>query len=339
MKDHIRRLPTVDYSEIVGEKREISQISLSIPLFHSSFQFIQDAKKVEYFQNVHCRGAIWTAISFLKNTDLGDKDISIFFHVEDKVFNRAKSVFDEFNVPDFYIRKMAFNKEDFPPTPNVKNVRYGKKFMCLFDEELEEVGNWVIVDSDCFPIATEDKMLLFDTLNSHSVTIHPASIEYRLIEFEREHWIHRLCDAAGLKFNEKITENKVLKQLGLAPIATDRRKTLIRPRCKTTLFAIPMVHPIVQFIIDNIGTCCEDEFLLAAFSLWSPFTNLSELIDAPVVLSPDEYEQCHSEQYFHHLIFNSEDSDPYFTRFFRDITRNIDEVSPHVKEFKNAFKT
>lgn len=337
MKDHIRRLPTVNFTEIVGNPtpEPSSTVALSIPLFASSFQFIKDGNSVERFRNIHCKGAIWTAIAFQKNTDLGENQIPVYFHIEDKVWPQAKPVFKEFNVPDDFICLMPFNKKAFPKS-KVKNVRYGKKLMCLFDETRPMPTNWVIVDSDCFPCTTGRLMQLHEILTSDVVSQHPASIDYQMVEFEKEHWVNRICDAAGIVYKAGITEGDILQQLGLGILPdTEKgnRERLLRPRCKTTLFSIPTQHIIVDYIKSNFFTCCEDEFLLACFSLWSPFLDLSQMIDAPVVLSPNAYAQTRTETYFHHLIFDSENSNPYFTRFYRDIARHLPSENPYLKAF------
>lgn len=333
MKDHIHRLPVVDFTETVGHTPSHSPTAVSIPLFGSSFQFIKDSNTLDRFRNIHCKGAIWTAIAFAKNTDLVENKIPVYFHIEASVWNKAQPVFKEFNVPDDFIRVVTFEKGAFPRS-RVQNVRYGKKLMCFFDDLDPMPTNWIIADSDCFPCTTGPLMKLHKVLTSKAVINHPASIEYRWIEFNKEHWIHRICDAAGVVYKEGITEGQILKKLKLGVLLETTSDVVIRPRCKTTLISIPTQHLIVDYIRNHFFRCCEDEFLLACFSLWSPFVDLSSMIDVPIPLSPQEYSATQADTYFHHLIFESENANAYFTRFYQDLTRHLTEETPYIEAFQ-----
>ena len=342
MKDHIKRLPVVDWGQHVGKLSASADIAISIPLFSSNFQFIRGGNSREHFQDIHVKGAIWTAIAFANNTDLLAKGVQLYFHIEKKCVALAKPIFKQFNVPSDTLRAVDFNKQlGVSPQKaraairNIKNVCYGKKFMCLLDP-LEDIHNWVIADSDCLPCTSDGRMEMFDVLRSKPVRQNPASIDYQFVHFDKQHWINRIADAAGIVFDDKLKEKQVFKKLGLEPPEDTMLPKIYRPITKTTLLSIPTQHEIVAYIKRNILSCCEDEFLLAAYSLTSPFVNMGTMLNIRVPLSPQEYGQTFG-QYFHHLIFASEDSRPYFTRFVRDLTRNLILDSYHIESFEQIF--
>ena len=145
IKAHIPRLPTILYS--VPEAKTDNQLAISIPLFHSNFQWIENGIKTERFQQVHCRGAIWTALSLLYNTDLGAKGVRVYFHIEDTVWDTAMPIFEKFGVDAEWLRKVTM--PNAKSAADVENVHYGKKFMCLLDTEIKP-DVFLIVDSDAF---------------------------------------------------------------------------------------------------------------------------------------------------------------------------------------------
>ena len=338
MKEHISRLPIVDYEQIVsGYNFDKSSIAISIPLFYSSFQWVKGGIATARFKNIHCKGAIWTAISFLKNTDLGDNGVPIYFHIEDKMYSKAMSVFKQFNVPDKYIRKMDFEKGKFAKPAGIKNVHYGKKFFCLLDKDLptKNIKNWIITDSDFFACSPTDIITLYDVLNSDHVRANPSSISYKLNRYDTKEWLERISDAAGIKYTPDIKENDILKRFGLKPLKPITRETVIRPKIETTLVSIPIDHAVTHFIKKHMWKCCEDQFLLLCYSLYCPFIDLADFIYAPIITSVHGYIGKHLDSYFNHLIYDSFNPDAYFTKFYRDLTARVDIRNLYMDDFKN----
>lgn len=328
-KDHIWRLPTeIDYAALLPNSRKPkteSQVAISIPLFSSSFQFIKEAKSREYFQQVHVKGAVWAALAMLNNTDLGENGVQTYFHVEETVLKSAKVIFDAMHVPEEYIR--VINTADIhAKVKNIKNLRYGKKFACLFDDL--PIDNWLVMDSDAFACTRDEKIKLYAIFDSPWTESNPISFNYYLNQFDYEHWIDRIYNAIGkVPKKSELWEQEVaaFKDVGLEinNNSDKGKEQVIRPTNKTVLFALNKNSELADFLRQNLNKCCEDEFLIAMWSLQNPILSLSSMLYLPMFYSGGEYINGDAQQYFHHVIFEAMDSNPFFTRFYKDMTRHI----------------
>ena len=340
MKHHITKLPIVDYQKVLSTELSAdikrSPVAISIPLFYSKFQHIPNGLAAERFKQVHCKGAIWTALSFLKNTDFGDNGVDVYFHIEDKMYSKAMSVFKQFNVPDKYIRKMDFPKNAFPKISGITNIRSGKRFLCLLDEEVNNIDNWIILDSDYFACSTGPKIKLYDIFTCDPVRINPASIDHRITNYDTSYWLEALGFSAGIKKDLGMKEHQILKKLGLPSIGSITSDKVIRPKVVATPFSIPVKHPIVEYIKKHIWKCFKDEYLLAAYSLKAPFVNLRSFIEPVTYLRPLDFRPYPEDNYFVHLLFESWVADSFFAKFYRDITTHVDIPNNYVTEFENA---
>jgi len=329
-KDHIWRLPTeIDYAALLPNSQKPkaeSQVAISIPLFSSNFQFIKEAKSREYFQQVHVKGAVWASLAMLNNTDLGEHGVQTYFHVEETVLKSAKVIFDAMRVPEEYIRVIK-TADIHAQLKNIKNLRYGKKFACLFDDL--PIDNWLVMDSDAFACTQAEKIALFNILTSPWAVSHPIAFDYRLSPFDYRHWIDRIYNAVGSKTpapgKSAVQEQAAFKSVGLNidNKSDENRETVIRPVNKTVLFYLNKTSELAAFLKDNLNKCCEDEFLIAMWSLQNPILSLSNMLYLPMFYSAGEYINGNAQQYFHHVIFEAMDSNPFFTRFYKDMTRHI----------------
>lgn len=327
-KDHIWRLPTgINYSEMLPKSGTSDKLAISIPLFSSSFQFIKEAKSREYFKQVHVKGAVWSALSMLHNTDLGKRGVKVYFHVEESVLKTAKIIFDAMGVTEDHIRVVK-SSDIHGNVKNVKNLRYGKKFACLFDDLL--ISNWLVMDSDAFACTEGDKIELYDLFESPWVLNNPVSFNYFLNKFTYQHWIDRIYDAIGKKPNKDLDlwkqEIWAFKSVGLdIDNKLDAGKDgVVRPINKTVMFALGRESGLADFLRENIHRCCEDEFLIAMWSLTNPILSLSSMTSLPMFYSAGDYiKSSNFYQYMHHVIFEAHDSNPFFARFYRDMTRHI----------------
>ena len=329
-KDHIWRLPTeIDYAALLPNSRKPkaeSRIAISIPLFASRFQWIKEAKSKAYFQHVHVKGAVWASLAMLNNTDLGEHGVQTYFHVEETVLKSAKVILDAMNVPEEFIRVVK-TADIQAEIKGVKNLRYGKKYALLFDDI--PVDNWLMMDSDVFACTRGEKIALFDIFHSTWTKQNPISFEYRLAPFQYPHWIDRIYNAVGLKTptkNSFITQEKAAFEsvgLEIENESDENRDTVMRPINKTGLFYLNRNSPLADFLKDNLNKCCTDEFLIAMWSLNNPLLSLSNMLNLPMYYSTSQYLNHKSEQYMHHVIFEAFDSSPFFTKFYKDMTRHI----------------
>ena len=326
-KDHIWRLPTeIDYKTLLPKRGKSDKFAISIPLFSSSFQFLKEAKSRAYFQQVHVKGAVWASLAMLNNTDLGEHGVQTYFHVEETVYKSAKVIFDAMRVPEEYIR--VINPADIhAQLKNIKNLRYGKKFACLFDDL--PIDNWLVMDSDAFACTRSEKIGLYDIFDSPWTESNPIAFNYYLNQFDYKHWIERIYNAIGNQMPKKseLWEQEVaaFEDVGLEiNNNSDIGKVqVIRPTNKTVLFALNKNSELADFLRQNLNKCCEDEFLIAMWSLQNPILSLSNMLFLPMFYSTTEYVNNRADQYMHHVIFEAMDANPFFTRFYKDMTRHI----------------
>lgn len=349
IKAHIPRLPTILYS--VPEAKTDNQLAISIPLFHSNFQWIENGIKTERFQQVHCRGAIWTALSLLYNTDLGAKGVRVYFHIEDTVWDTAMPIFEEFGVDAEWLRKVTM--PNAKSAADVENVHYGKKFMCLLDTEIKP-DVFLIVDSDAFICSAGFPLEWHSVLTSTLFLKNPSVYEFRPTRFEYKHWTERCCNAVGIPYDpdkSSFTQEKAaFAMLNLMFPCTKEKglknaKLVVRPISKNVLISIPRTHAITKFVKSNFQQCYEDEFLIAMLAMTGfPLLSLKDALEVPIFLSKDGYLNFASSRttipgYIHHLIFGSYQCDSYFNRFYTDLTRNIPMEHLHLTEWQKFFES
>ena len=366
VKQHIEKLPVVDYSAIIDtlpdENTNNARIGISVPLFFSSSQPSHALKDMQTkrFQNIHCKGAIWAVISFLKNTDLGEKGVRGYFHIEDKIYNKAMPVFRQFNVPDKYIRKMQFKKGAFPRMPSPGAVRFGKRYIALFDNKIPNITHWLVADSDFFVCTTGSKLPLYDIYNCKIILENPLPLSYKLIQYEKRAWLQAICWAAGIKYTPNVKEADIFEKFGLKHLLkladTDERKErmnafvysivfrgggnerfVIRPEVVAPIISFPIKHPISDFIRKHIWTCFGSESIIACYTMTKPLIGLQSMINTIAPRDLDSYRAIKDGVYFHHLLYGTENCDSYFTRFYNDLTRYIDVPNVYSSEFEMNY--
>ena len=345
VKAHIPRLPTIPYRTRDDAETD-NRLAISIPMFHSDFQWIPDGIETQRFQQVHCRGAIWTALSLLWNTDLGAKGVRVYFHIEDTIWDIAMPIFEEFGVDKQWLRQMKIPNAQ--TVADVENVHYGKKFMCLIDDEIKS-DVFLIIDSDAFVCTAGFPLQWHSVLTSTLFQKNPSVYEFRPTRFQYKHWTERCCNAVGIPYDpdkSNFTQEKAaFAKVGLTYPCTKEKglknaKLAVRPISKNVLIAMPRKHAITKFVKSNFYQCYEDEFLVAMFAMTGyPLLSLKDALEVPMFLSKDGYlnfvrRRTRIPGYIHHLIFGSDNCDAYFNRFYRDASRNIPIEQPHINEWR-----
>lgn len=341
-KHHIARLSTdIDYAALLPEDVEgTEKLAVSIPLFSSGYQHHTDFYKKEYFQQVHCKGAVWTALSLLHNTDLGEKGVQVYFHVEAKAEKLALAVFKQMNVPTEYIRVMDLSDMYTASVPkSMKNVQYGKIFMCLNDTELSP-DIWLMADSDNFACTRNEKIFLYDTLLSAAAAESIFVYECILKLLTKAEWIDRIYEATGQKVKKGLDIVKdfcEIEQCAYRSVGLDinnhqeeeerDKEHVVRHAVRGGLRAVRSESDAADFLRTYMTNCYQDEFLIALYAQSHPVLSLNE---TRVFFNGIEYVQegRHYEKYWHHVIFEAHNSNPYFNKFYRDVTRNIPLAQP-----------
>ena len=249
-KDHIRQLPVNKFD--LDYPRDSKDVSLSIPLFHSpkgvNANFNRDMTwNKELFQDIVCKGAALTAISIATNTDLCTNGMPIYFHVEDVVYDDAISVFNQFGIPEDWVRKTSFK----PPSEEQLSYDpvFGKKFGVFFDEKID-TDVVILWDSDSLvyremgdPILKWYKYFQEDLSNTLMLSFYSKHDggEKRFVD-----WLRRganLPELSGdLNGHElKHAENEAYSRVDLEPSDT-------RYRWGSAMASFPMNDPIVEFL-------------------------------------------------------------------------------------------
>ena len=349
IKAHIPRLPTIPYR--VPDAETGTRLAISVPLYHSDFQWIDGGIAHQRFQEVHCRGAIWTALSLLYNTDLGENGVRVYFHIEDRVWNIAKPIFEEFGVDTQWIRKVQI--PNAKTNPDVENVHYGKNFMALIDTDITP-DVWLIADSDAFVCVSGNPLAWYQKLASALFLKYLSTMEFNVILYEDKYWTKYCTNAVGIPYDPEkpamAEEREAYKQIGL-PYPFQREKELknaqkvLRPLTGTTYMTLPRKSKIAQVIVDNFQQCYEDEYFLSmCASVYGPFINFRQVVGNNIHQFTDATEYVnwirqpgHYDGYIHHLIFSSENADPFFSPFYRDLTRNIPIETPHLNAWEELY--
>ena len=340
MKLHISRLPIIPYS--VPDTETDTRLAVSVPLFHSAFQWIPGGIEIDRFQNVHCRGAIWAAMALLHNTNLGRNGVKVYFHIEDTVWDAAMPVFKAFEVDGKWLRKVSVQGES---DPDVGDVHYGKIYLGLLDDQIN-TDLLMIIDSDAFVCTSGVPLLWYHKLVSAPFMRNPAAFEYGLHEFEYKFWTEKCCHAAGLPYDPELPnhqqERRAYKTLGIPyPANSEKnaaeRLTVIRPTLQNAYKMIPLKHKLRRIIAENVWRCYQSKFILGMYGVANPILQMSDILGVRMFNDRQHYEASKDEAYIHHVIFGADQCDSFFNRFYRDLTRNIPVPRSYLNEWRKIY--
>ena len=283
-KPHIAELPIQKFRDY---PRNSTELAISVPLYHPDFP---DSSKynVDNFRDVHCKGAIWAAMSMIHNTDLGDRGVPLYFHIEDKVWDDAMPVFEDFGVPKAWCRQMTL------PKPTVKLVadkpQFGKSLMALIDRKID-ADVTMILDSDFFTCASGPKIELYDKLTLPLLKRQPSMTYFHRKNLPYWWWIGVVLGSACLpvdlmqKHPLPIVEQMGYKQLGFEKETLDTAKPhdlVNRYFADEYIKTFPRTHPARNFAIDLIPQCYTPCY---AFAIWAeyhhPIVELEKILGIP----------------------------------------------------------
>lgn len=334
-KPHIQRLPIVEFPDYDFDG---TAVAVSIPLFHSPVDSkVHVPIAAQRMRDIHAKGAIWSAISMIRNTDISQNGVGIYFHIEDKVFDMVIDVFEEFKVPSKFIRKMSIDA----PVGQIKHPHFGKKMMCI--EDSIETERWLISDSDTFFCSTENRIDIYDRLKVFENPSTFISEEAYYTHENYNQWVHGVCFGAGIPFfpdeNLRLQEKRAFYSLGhwrsnyrLPPLPSDPNEKIVRTYICTQMLLLPMQHKIIDHLKEAYKKSYHDEFL---FGLWQlthrDISDLgSKLGDPKKYLKESEYvnrdKSLDKDGYIAHIVpDNNGDAllylDEYYDDFFDGLTR------------------
>lgn len=261
-KPHIARLPITaypDYNILTNE------VAVTIPLFYSPM----DSSGLEYdegrIRDVHIKGAIWVALSLINNTDLADLGVGIYFHIEDKIYEMGRRVFEAFGVPEKFIRVQTIS--DFQTVENINSPQYGKKYMFL-DDDIVMPDRWVMMDSDAFVCSTGRKLKWYNCFRAFA---KPSALNVARQDYDKvgqyEWWVQMCCLAAGMPFHLagdlEQQERNALLELGVPPDASERSRWYV---C-SQIVVLPRESRLCEYIKRHYKRCHWDEGMLNVYQM------------------------------------------------------------------------
>ena len=286
-KLHIRKMPVTQHPQY--KQATSNKLAVSIPLFYSTKDSgVMTNFDFDDFKVTQVKGAVWAAIALHNNTDLVDKGVGIYFHIEDKVADVAAEVLNTFDVPKEMIKVRSLNA----PEPNIEHTQYGKKLMCLDDTEITP-ERWLILDTDAFVCSPSQQLLWYDKLASLNV---PATLNFNKNSTTTyEGWVRGLCVGVGIPFDPNSDlfkqEQRAFYKVGFQGYS-DKTEALAasRPFVASQMTLIPTAHSICPFLKEHYKTCYQDEFLMGLWDIkHNEMVSLSQYIRLPTYYYVDDY--------------------------------------------------
>ena len=327
-KKHIARLPITQFPNY---EITTTDVAITIPLFHSLVDSGFTPYDEKRIKDIHVKGAIWVALSFINNTDLVDNGVGIYFHIEDKIYDIARDVFDQFHVPDKFIRVMTI--DDFESN-NVNAAQYGKKYMFL-EDDLKPV-QWVMMDSDAFVCTIGEKFRWYDCFRAFS---NPSAMNAKPAVYQTQkdyrHWVEMCSLAAGYPFkpeNDLIKqEERALLKLGVpeTDLVLGARPDANRTYTCTQILVLPTAHRIIDYIEQHWKSCHWDEGMI----------NVYHMLHEDVTFLPDKLGGLPKHQFESDYIGRDKslDSQGYLAHLLPDNRVEMTRVDEFFDDFYNAL--
>ena len=334
-KPHIAKLPVRKFRDY---PRSSTELAISVPLFHPDFPD-PEMYNAQKFRDVHVKGAIWAAMSMIHNSDLGERGVPVYFHIEDKVWNDAFPVFQEFGVPQDWCRKMVLPEPTVPLT--AVKAQFGKKLMALIDGDID-ADVTMVLDSDLFTCVTGGRFRLYDKLTLPILKRQPAMTYFQRRDLEYWWWVSVVMGSAPLNVDliNKEQLNKI-EQMGYERLGFEKELEQCNPNDKVNryfaedyLITFPRQHPARDFGVKLIPQCYTPPY---AFSMWAEFNHpiieLDKILGIPVYdWEKDFIDAQRGENCFAHIRVSSGRSDKfpmpslinqYWDTFLENVSRHI----------------
>ena len=258
-KTHISRLPIKEYPNY---EITTTDVAVTIPLFYSPVDSGFTPYDERRIKDIHVKGAIWVGLSLINNTDLADNGVGIYFHLEDKIYDIARDVFDDFGVPERFIRVRTI--DDFESN-GVNAAQYGKKYMFLEDDLKPQ--QWVMMDSDAFVCTTGEQFKWYDCFRAFG---KPSAMNAQSRVYDTKsmykHWVEMCSLAAGYPFTDEdliAQERRALLKLEVpeSDLVLGMTDTQRAYTCSQIL-VLPTAHDLVDYIKRHWKSCHWDEGML-----------------------------------------------------------------------------
>ena len=339
-KPHIARLPQTVFD--CSGKRDSTELAISIPLFHSELDTQYEDFDEERFKQVHCKGAIWAGMSFLKNTDLAENGVPLYFHIEDTIWDVAMSVFESYGIPESWCRKMTAPLPEQEPELRVNKTQFGKTYLGLLDDQID-ADVFLILDSDFFTCTEGDRFKVYDTLTSTLLKNQPAMTYFQMRDLPYYWWVSLCLLASGLpdqligKRPVAELEKEAFQRLGFdkeVDLELKEKDSVQRFFTENYMMTFPREHPTRDFAVKNIATCHTAPYLFAMWGEFNhPFVELAPLLKLPIYDWESHYikaqkgDNCFAhfrvDKPKHRSLSNPTRIHEYWDRFLENVSRYV----------------
>ena len=262
-------------------------LAFSISLFESDYYSGMDPRYFDIYNEVFTKPAIWSAMSFIWNSDLGANGVKFYFHIEDRVFDIVQEYLKECQVPEEYIRKITLPKE-YAYNQNINHTQFGKKFMCFYDDDLR-VENINIIDSDIFLCVKKEKQAFYRDLTCPTVRNTIAIHEFRHSRWNYRSYMKKviygsnvaprdLMNTGWINSEDMYSGDNMLKPGNIEKFCYEKydlkydlfediseHNYIVRPFVSANLCQIPTEHPFVKFFKEYGHLCYHEEGLLGMY--------------------------------------------------------------------------
>ena len=267
-----------------------------------------------------CKGAVWAAISVMRNTDLCDNGVPIYFHVEDLIWDKALEVFDACKVPRDWLIKTQFKD----PELDIAHPIYGKKMGCFIDEFSLDTDMTLLLDSDAFVCrdVADKKLELYERFETDLADKILVSF-YSNDNGGDLSYVNWLRYAAGMdKLEGEVPEGTLSQREQDVYDCLGLSHTTLQNRYGAIFFSVPRASGLFDFLGQNCWNAYADEGLVSA---WINSTNAGVVnsygLGLPVCMSAQEFMTTHNSC-IAHLYTDNTTVDQYYAKFKRGIARD-----------------
>ena len=186
--------------------------------------------------------------------------VPLYFHIEDKIWDVAMSVFQAYGIPESWCRKMTAPLPDKEPELRVNKTHFGKVYLGLLDESID-TDILLILDSDFFTCTKDAPFPLYGKLTSQLLKRQPSMTYFQLRELPYYWYTSLFLLASGLpdkllgKRPVPELEREAFERLGFdkeVDVGLTGKDLVQRFFTENYMMTFPRGHETRQFAIDNI---------------------------------------------------------------------------------------
>ena len=313
---------------------------------------------LEKYNQMFTKPAVWVAMSMMYNSDLGEKGVKFYFHIEEKLEDTVIPYLKGLGVPDNYIRVISL-PERYQTNPDVNSTYFGKKFLGTFDDALTlQIEDIYTIDTDMFLCARDvdaKAHTLYRDLTSPVIKGQLCSYDFEYVRFNYAYYIRQPFFAAGITTHEldatgwinegfdMFQSKNMLKPAKIEEYAYQRfgleyklfenvpaSDYVVRPFVSGQIYKIPVQHPFFDFINTYGYQCYNDEGMMSLYFASHGLTPMPLKIATGLTMFINENMYTDSEAvYFAHFKedFDTDPTHPCYKAFYISVMNLLSKLN------------